>query len=98
MNLHIFTELALSLTMIVLIIPSVQSHSLSENVTFDGGLSTHFVYWLNESGYEYYGFNRTDLHGGSFGGRSDDNDVIVNQPVIFIHGNGDLASGTQESN
>eukprot|EP00347_Sterkiella_histriomuscorum_P023090 403335989 len=72
------------------------SHDFFTKENLQSGLSEHFVNWLNDSGYEPYGFNRSDLFGGSFGGKVDDDDKIINQPVIFIHGNGDLAAGPEE--
>lgn len=58
------------------------------------GLTTHFRNWLNANGYASFNFARTDLVGGSYGGRSSSTDTIVNQPVILIHGNSDKAVGT----
>ena len=49
--------------------------------------------WLIKNGYENYDFLRDDIDGGSFGGKIDDTDEVINQPVIFIHGNSDKALG-----
>jgi hypothetical protein len=57
------------------------------------GLSFHFQEWLTLNDYENYDFLRNDIDGGSFGGKLDDCDEIINQPVIFIHGNSDKALG-----
>ena len=67
----------------------------NESPNFDvaPGLTEHFVSFLNDTGFEAYGFNRTGMIGGSFGGKSDDDDKVRRQPVIFVHGNGDLAAG-----
>jgi triacylglycerol lipase len=57
------------------------------------GLTTHFRTWLTNSGYSSYNFARDDLSGGSYGGKTGAADTVVNQPVIFIHGNSDMALG-----
>lgn len=57
-------------------------------------LTPHFTAWLNKNGYQSFNFERTDIaNGGSFGGKADDKDTIVNEPVIFFHGNSDQAIG-----
>lgn len=53
-------------------------------------LTTHFQTWLGANGYGGYDFNRG---GNSYGGRANSSDSVVNQPVIFIHGNSDSALG-----
>ncbi len=58
------------------------------------GITSHFYNWLNANGYGDYEFARDDLTGGSYGGRQSASDPVVNQPVIFIHGNSDKAVGT----
>ena len=57
------------------------------------GITNHFNDWLNANGYAGYDFARYNLSGGSFGGKSHGSEPIVNQPVIFIHGNSDKAVG-----
>lgn len=57
------------------------------------GITKHFQNWLNANGYGGMGLGRSDLNGGSFGGKVSDSDCIVNQPVIFVHGNGDRCLG-----
>ena len=52
------------------------------------GLSTDFRNWLSANGYSSYSFTRTDVPGGSYGGRS--RPAGVNDPVI-LHGNSDSA-------
>lgn len=37
-----------------------------------------------------------DLVGGAYGGRASDADTIKRNPVIFFHGNSDIAVGTQD--
>ncbi len=55
-----------------------------------GQLTTDFQNWLNANGYSSYNF----ISGGnSFGGRAFAGESVVNQPVIFIHGNSDAANG-----
>jgi triacylglycerol lipase len=61
------------------------------------GLSADFRSWLTANGYGSYGFARTDVPGGSYGGRVFAGQAVVNQPVIFIHGNSDSAIGTGSS-
>ena len=59
------------------------------------GVTPHFAQWLKDKGYEpAYNLVRADLSGGSYGGRASASDTVVNQPVIFIHGNSDKAIGT----
>ncbi|ADO68093.1 lipase family protein [Stigmatella aurantiaca] len=58
------------------------------------GITSHFSQWLSANGYGTYDFARKDLSGGSYGGKSSASDTVVNQPVIFIHGNSDKAIGT----
>ncbi|HET7434182.1 MAG TPA: lipase [Thermoanaerobaculia bacterium] len=61
------------------------------------GLSTDFRNWLTTNGYGSYDFVRADVPGGSYGGRAFAGQAVVNQPVIFIHGNSDSAIGTGSS-
>jgi triacylglycerol lipase len=58
------------------------------------GLSTDFRNWLSANGYASYNFQRSDVAGGAYGGRVTPGQAVVNQPVIFIHGNSDSALGT----
>jgi hypothetical protein len=58
------------------------------------GLSTDFRNWLSANGYSSYHFERSDVAGGAYGGRTTPGQAVVNQPVIFIHGNSDSALGT----
>jgi hypothetical protein len=58
------------------------------------GLTTDFRNWLTANGYGGYSFARGDVSGGSYGGRVTPGQAVVNQPVIFIHGNSDSALGT----
>ncbi len=53
-------------------------------------LTANFQTWLNANGYSGYDFNRG---GNSYGGKASAADSVVNQPVIFIHGNSDSAIG-----
>jgi len=62
----------------------------------DRGLTKHFSDWLNANGYGKYGFERNDLVGGSFGGKSSDSDKLNHYPVIYFHGNSDIAVGTND--
>jgi triacylglycerol lipase len=57
-------------------------------------VTPHFQTWLNANGYGAFDFARTDLGAnGSYGGKANSSDSVVNQPVIFIHGNSDAALG-----
>jgi hypothetical protein len=38
-------------------------------------------------------FARTDLQGGAYGGKASDNDTVTHIPVVFYHGNSDIAVG-----
>lgn len=58
------------------------------------GLSSDFRSWLSTHGYGSYDFVRADVAGGSYGGRAFAGQAVVNQPVIFIHGNSDSAVGS----
>jgi triacylglycerol lipase len=60
-------------------------------------LTTDFKNWLNANGYSSYNFDRADVAGGSYGGRAFAGQAVLNQPVIFIHGNSDSALGTGSS-
>jgi len=53
-------------------------------------ITSHFQTWLNANGYSSYNFNNG---GNSYGGKANSSDTVVNQPVIFIHGNSDSAIG-----
>ncbi|HWW62667.1 MAG TPA: alpha/beta fold hydrolase [Thermoanaerobaculia bacterium] len=61
------------------------------------GLSADFRGWLTANGYGSWNFQRTDVAGGSYGGRLTAGQAVVNHPVIFIHGNGDSAIGWRSS-
>ncbi len=58
------------------------------------GITNHFYNWLNSNGYGGYNFERDDLSGGSYGGKTQSSDPIYHHPVIFIHGNSDKAVGS----
>ena len=65
-----------------------------EQAASTSGFTSHFRTWLSANGYDSYNLVRTDLAGGSYGGKASSTDTVVNQPVIFIHGNSDKAIGT----
>uniref|UniRef100_A0A914X8E9 Triacylglycerol lipase n=1 Tax=Plectus sambesii TaxID=2011161 RepID=A0A914X8E9_9BILA len=57
-----------------------------------GPISPHFQRWLRANGYGSNDFIRRDLGSrGSFGGKIYENQKIMNQPVVFVHGNSDQA-------
>ena len=62
----------------------------------DRGLTPHFSAWLNANGYGHWGFERKDLVGGAYGGKASDSDAISHNPIIFFHGNSDVAVGTYD--
>lgn len=64
--------------------------------SLDRGLTPHFSAWLKNNGYGQFGFERTDLVGGAFGGKTSDDDVLKHNPVVFFHGNSDIAVGVNE--
>lgn len=57
------------------------------------GLTTHFQDWLSKNNYSSFNFLRSDIQGGSFGGKSSEKDKITKNPIIFFHGNSDCAYG-----
>ena len=65
----------------------------SQEEALTAGLTVNFKDWLSANGYASYDFPRADLEGGSYGGKTGPADTVVNQPVIFIHGNSDKALG-----
>lgn len=79
----IFVE-TMSIFVLIFVFVSVSSAQLTAN----------FQTWLNANGYASYDFNRS---GNSFGGKASASDTVVNQPVIFIHGNSDSAIGQSSS-
>lgn len=66
---------------------------LKSGALIEDGITSDFQSWLQSNGYGDYNFLRDDIEGGSFGGKINTTDQIVNQPVIFIHGNSDKALG-----
>ncbi len=56
-------------------------------------LTRDFRDWLGLNGYAEDDFVREDLPGASFGGRLSPQQDLMEQPVVFIHGNGDRAFG-----
>jgi hypothetical protein len=51
------------------------------------------VHLLINLGYSNYGFDRPDLKCPSYGGKASASEKIKKVPVIFIHGNSDVAFG-----
>jgi triacylglycerol lipase len=62
--------------------------------TLERGLTPHFIKWLNANGYGSYGFERSDLVGGAYGGKESDDDSVTHNPIVYFHGNSDVAVGT----
>ncbi|MCC6551704.1 MAG: lipase [Polyangiaceae bacterium] len=65
-----------------------------EEAASTAGFTPHFQQWLTANGYDQYNLVRSDLVGGSYGGKASGADTVVNQPVIFVHGNSDKAVGS----
>ncbi len=74
--------------------PASEELGTAESAAVTTGVTAHFRQWLGDNGYTSYDFIRADLTGGSYGGKASSTDTVVNQPVIFIHGNSDKAIGT----
>jgi triacylglycerol lipase len=75
--------------------PAAELATQQQAAVSTSGFSSHFRQWLSANGYEpQYNLVRDDLAGGSYGGKASGTDTVVNQPVIFIHGNSDKAIGT----
>ena len=69
--------------------------STQQSAVTTTGFTSDFRAWLQANGYEpTYNLIRDDISGGSYGGKASSTDTVVNQPVIFIHGNSDKAIGT----
>ncbi|AKQ64979.1 lipase [Myxococcus hansupus] len=64
-------------------------------VTRDSRFSSDFKSWLQQNGYGGYAFAQGDVP--SFGGRARPGEKLANEPVVFIHGNGDSAAGWEKS-
>ncbi len=74
---------------------AVELGTTTQAAVSTSGFTPHFRNWLQANGYEpQYNLIRDDLEGGSYGGKASSSDTVVNQPVIFIHGNSDKAIGT----
>lgn len=82
-----------ALVFLVLLFAAASLHAQDPAV----GLTTDFRNWLTANGYGSYSFERSDVPGGSYGGRTYAGQAVVNQPVIFIHGNSDSALGYSSS-
>ena len=52
----------------------------------------HFSLWLADSGYSS-DLLRPDLQGGAFGGLVSSDDCLRQNPIVFVHGNSDRATG-----
>jgi hypothetical protein len=75
--------------------PAAELATQEQAAVSTSGFTSHFRQWLSANGYEpQYNLMRSDLVGGSYGGKASSTDTVVNQPVIFIHGNSDKAIGT----
>lgn len=76
-------------------VPAVETATTEQSAVSTSGFTSHFRQWLSANGYEpTYNLVRDDITGGSYGGKASSTDTVVNQPVIFIHGNSDKAIGT----
>jgi triacylglycerol lipase len=84
-RLRVFSALALCLGLLL------STRVASADVP--GQLTDHFQAWLDANGYAEYGFERSDMAGGSFGGKSWIAPTVDREPVIFVHGASDRALG-----
>jgi triacylglycerol lipase len=77
---------------------AVSEEGLRSPAAVSGGLTSDFRAWLAASSYSGDGFARDDLGGmGSYGGRASAGQVLLHDPVIFIHGNADCALCTESA-
>ena len=61
--------------------------------SIERGLTSHFSSWLQANDYGSYDFEREDLEGGSYGGKDSAGDKVAHTPIVFLHGNSDIAVG-----
>lgn len=71
-------------------VPTDTKESGAELQSVPSGFTSHFATWLQNNGYGADNFSNI----ACYGGRTGSSDTPVNQPVIFIHGNSDMALGT----
>jgi triacylglycerol lipase len=76
---------------LVLLVSTISSVAFAE---IERGLTSDFSAWLNANQYGHFKFERSDLVGGAYGGKSSPSDQIKHTPIIFLHGNSDIAVGT----
>lgn len=62
------------------------------NADLDCGFTDDFHKFLT-SNYGNWSFDRPDIKCGAYGGKATAKDTIKNVPVIFLHGNSDVAFG-----
>lgn len=65
----------------------------TDTADLDCGFTDDFHNFLTKNGYGNWSFERTDLKCGAYGGKASAKDTIVKVPVIFLHGNSDVAFG-----
>jgi triacylglycerol lipase len=75
-------------------LPGDESVGVAQQAVTSGHFTPHFQQWLSANGYDGYNLVRNDLPGGSYGGKASGTDTVVNEPVIFVHGNSDMAVGS----
>lgn len=75
-----------------IIIDNQKSQTKSSN-TFQ--ITSHFDNWLQNNGYANYNFKGSLDY--SYGGKQSPAETLNNQPIVFIHGNGDKAIGWEDS-
>ena len=51
---------------------------IAAQADIERGLTDHFSSWLNDNQYGDFKFERTDLIGGAYGGKSSDSEKISN--------------------
>jgi len=73
--------------------PSDEHNQDPDDTETDQHFSQHFQSWLTEHPQFDSDLTRLDLEGGSFGGFGHDVHELRHEPILFIHGNSDRASG-----
>lgn len=71
----------------------ISNFGITPNADLECGFTNDFQNFLTNNGYGNYSFNRPDIKCGAFGGKASSSDPIKNIPVIFLHGNSDVAFG-----
>jgi len=57
------------------------------------GYTSDFATFISKNNYSSWNFDRSDLKCAAFGGKANSTDKIVKTPIVFVHGNSDVAFG-----